>query len=319
MQIEVYSMLPDFNRLKVFYHVYTERSSTGAARQLHITQSGVSQHLIKLEEELKTPLFTRVNRRLVPTAAGEKLYSIVKAFVLELEEGVRNIHEASEIPLGHLRIGAPPEFGRTYLPRIFTSFHRKYPSVSLEVELGNPNVLFSKLSEGSLDFGYIDILPFFTDTPGGTSAYSIEPVVREEFVLACSRSYYERNIRKTPDMASLVGLEYIGYKKESTLLQSWFLLHFNKAPQNLRVVLTVDSAQAIIEAIEKDLGLGLTVSHLMSRQIQEGIIVPVRITPKKLLNTIACVQFKKKAATLTEKVFQEHLLEELQQTSYLFT
>ncbi len=312
-------MLPDFNRLKVFYHIYTERSSTGAAKRLHITQSGVSQHLQKLEEELRTLLFTRVNRRLVPTASGEKLYNIVKAFILELEEGVRNIHVASEIPSGHLRIGAPPEFGRTYLPRIFTSFHKKHPSVSLEVELGNPNVLFSKLSEGSLDFCYVDILPFFTDTPWGTSAYSIEPVVREEFILACSSSYYERYIGKTPDMASLVGLEYIGYKKESTLFQSWFLLHFNKAPQNLRVVLTVDSAQAIIEAIEKDLGLGLTVSHLMSRQIQDGTIVPVRITPKKLFNTIACVQFKKKAATVAEKVFQNHLLEELQQTSYLFT
>lgn len=312
-------MLPDFNRLKVFYHVYTERSGTGAARQLHITQSGVSQHLKKLEDELRTPLFTRVNRRLVPTAAGEKFYRIVKAFILELEEGVRSIHEASEVPSGHLRIGAPPEFGRTYLPRIFTSFYRKHPSVSLEVELGNPNELFSKLSEGSIDFGYIDILPFFSDTPGETSAYSIEPVVREEFILACSHSYYERNIKKTPDMASLVGLEYIGYKKESTLFQSWFLLHFDKAPQNLRVVLTVGSAQAIIEAIEKDLGLGLTVSHLMSRQIQEGTIIPVRITPKKLLNTIACVQFKKKAVTLTEMVFQKHLSEELQQISYLFT
>lgn len=312
-------MLPDFNRLKVFYHVYTERSSTGAARRLHITQSGVSQHLRKLEEELRTSLFTRVNRRLVPTASGEKLYSIVKTFIVELEEGVRKIHEASESPSGHLRIGAPPEFGRSYLPSIFTSFHKKYPSVSLDVEIGNPSVLFTKLSEGNLDFGYVDILPFFTDKAGDISAYSVVPVVREEFILACSRRYHEQNLRGTPNFSNLLDLEYIGYKKDSALFQSWFFLHFDKAPKNLKVVLNVDSAQAIIKAIKEDLGLGLTVSHLMSRQIQDGTIVPISITPKKLLNTIACVQFKNKTATLTEKVFQEHLLKELQQISYLFT
>ena len=70
-------MLPDLNRLKVFFHIFNEQSSTAAAKKLHITQSGVSQHLKKLEEELQTELFTRVNRKLVPTAAGKKLYGIV--------------------------------------------------------------------------------------------------------------------------------------------------------------------------------------------------------------------------------------------------
>ena len=40
-------MLPDLNRLKVFFHIFNEQSSTAAALKLHITQSGVSQHLKK--------------------------------------------------------------------------------------------------------------------------------------------------------------------------------------------------------------------------------------------------------------------------------
>lgn len=55
-------MLPDFNRLRVFYYIYKTGSSTSAGKELHLTQSGVSQHLKKLEQELDYELFTRVNK-----------------------------------------------------------------------------------------------------------------------------------------------------------------------------------------------------------------------------------------------------------------
>ncbi|WP_027720629.1 LysR family transcriptional regulator [Maridesulfovibrio zosterae] len=303
-------MLPDLNRLKIFYHIFNEKSSTEAAKLLHITQSGVSQHLKKLEEELQTALFTRVNRRLIPTAAGTKLYEVVKTFMLDLEHGVRQLNETSERPSGKLRIGTPYEFGKKYIPKIFASFHRMYPAASLQLELGDPKILFSMVSEGQLDFAYIDILPIMMDTPGGISAYTIEPVATEEFVLACSRNFYQQRVGRA-SYKPLTNLEYIGYKTDTALFKSWFKLHFETEPSSLNLAFTADSAEAIIAAIEEGIGLGITVSHLMHQKIASGTIVAIRPTPKKLQNTIACVQFKNKEITITEKVFQEHLRNEL--------
>lgn len=303
-------MLPDFNRLKVFYYIYNEQSSTKAAKLLHITQSGVSQHLKKLEDEMRVSLFTRVNKRLVPTAAGHKLYGIVKNFVSDLEQGTGQLNEALERPSGTLRIGAPPEFGKIYMPEIFASFHRLYPDVSLYLELADPVKLFAMLSEGELDFSYIDILPILIDTPKGISAYTVEPIFKEEFVLACSKNYYDKNIRKC-DLATLSDLSYIAYKKDLGLFHSWFRLHFETVPQSLDVVLTVDSAQAIIAAIEADLGLGITVSHFMAKQIAAGDIIPIQITGEKLENTISCVKFTNKELSMTESAFLEHFRVEL--------
>jgi DNA-binding transcriptional LysR family regulator len=303
-------MIPDFNRLKVFYYIFNEQSSTAAAKRLHITQSGVSQHLKKLEEEMQAPLFTRVKRRLVPTSAGTRLYGIVKNFMVDLEEGVRNIHETIEKPSGLLRMGAPTEFGRTYIPGIFASFHKQFPDVSLHLELADPTVLFSMVSEGKLDFAYIDILPIFTDTPGGDSAYTIEPVLGEEFVLACSRIYYEREIESL-NIQGLVNQKYIAYKSDLALFHSWFRLHYDWVPQSLHVSFTVDSSQGIITAVEENLGLGITVSHMIKDQIDDGSIVPIRVTEKKLKNTIACVRFRDKVQTMTEAAFQKHLQSEL--------
>lgn len=310
-------MLPDLNRLKVFYHIFNEQSVTAAAKLLHITQSGVSQHLKKLEEELHSSLFTRVNRRLVPTAAGKKLYHIVQPFMTQLEKGVRHINETMEKPSGRLRIGAPSEFGKTYLPKIFSSFHRRYGEVSLQLELADPNVLFSMVSAGALDFAYIDILPIFLETPGGQSAYTIEPLVNEEFVLACSKAYYQENVVKA-GYEELIRLNYIAYKTDIALFRSWFRLHFDDAPSSLNLVFTADSAGAIISALEEDMGLGIIVSHLISDKIGEGSIVPIRTTPKKLHNTIACVRFRDKEKTVTETYFQEHLRQALHHVSGLF-
>ncbi|NDV24171.1 LysR family transcriptional regulator [Desulfovibrio sp. JC022] len=303
-------MLPDLNRLKVFFHIFNEQSSTGAAKRLHITQSGVSQHLKKLEEELQTELFTRVNRRLIPTAAGKKLYGIVQGFMSELEQGVRHINDGLEMPSGPLRIGAPIEFGKIYLPPVFGSFRRKYPKVTMQLELDEPKVLFEKVAEGELDFAYIDILPFFMNTPGGTSAYSIEPVVREEFVLACSKKYYRARVNGT-DYDQLKKLNFIGYKDDIALFRSWFKLHFEREPQQLNLVFIADSSEAIVSAIKAGLGAGITVSHLMNREIATGEIIAIRPDEEKLQNTIACVQFKDKQSTITEKAFQEHLRLEL--------
>jgi DNA-binding transcriptional LysR family regulator len=173
------------------------------------------------------------------------------------------------------------------------------------------------VAEGALDFAYIDILPIFIDTPGGVTSYIIEPVVNEEFILACSRSYYENNIEALT-YENLIRLDYIGYKRDLALFHSWFSLHFNAQPSTLNMPFTVDSAQAIITAIELDLGLGITVSHFMTRQITEGSIVPILVTEKKLQNTIACVRFREKRQTITETGFQLHLQQELALISDLF-
>ncbi len=77
-------MLQNLDRVKVFYHVFTAGSVAAASDALHISQSAVSQALQKLEKELKTPLFTRLHKKLVPTTAGKDLYAVVQPFMSEL-------------------------------------------------------------------------------------------------------------------------------------------------------------------------------------------------------------------------------------------
>jgi len=128
-------MLPDFNRLKVFYYVFLHRSVAVASAELNITASAVSQSLNKLERELTVLLFTRLHKKLVPTSAGDQLFEIVSPFIIDLEAGIRQIRQARQIPSGMIRVGSPIEFGISYFPKIFAAFRKKYPEVIFTMTL----------------------------------------------------------------------------------------------------------------------------------------------------------------------------------------
>ncbi len=100
-------MLQNLDRLKTFYYVFSRQSIVAAANTLHVSQSAVSQSLQKLEQEIKSPLFTRLHKKLIPTAAGIELFRIVEVFMSELDAYLNELNLSKDTPIGELRIGAP--------------------------------------------------------------------------------------------------------------------------------------------------------------------------------------------------------------------
>ena len=304
-------MLPDFNRLRVFYYVFSTGSIVGAAQELNITQSAVSQHIQKLESELSAQLFTRLHRRLAPTLAGERLFGIVKPFVEDLKEGLRTIDQARVKPSGLLRIGSPVEFGKEYFPRIFASYREKYPEVVFYLKLGSPGATLSMMTRGELDFALIDVFLSREQYPGDLGIFSVEPLVGEEVIMTCSREYYDREIAGDHSLANLEKKNYISYENQAYVLKYWFRHHFRKVSLNLNVVMTVESHQAVKCGIKNGLGLGVVASHLVWDEIQRGEIVPITTRNMEIINRISIVQLQSKKPSLTEKSFLAHIKEEI--------
>lgn len=65
-------------RLRKFAYLMDAGSFTKAAAELHVSQPALSTAIAKLERELKTPLFVRGSRPLVPTLAGKLAYQAAK-------------------------------------------------------------------------------------------------------------------------------------------------------------------------------------------------------------------------------------------------
>lgn len=300
-------MLPDFNRLKVFYHIYNLNSIVEAARQLHLSQPAISQQLQKLEIELRVPLFTRLHKKLVPTTAGNRLFSIVKPFVEDLQDGVTQIRQPLDRPSGNLRIGAPKEFGKEFLPQFCHSFREHYPEVTFSLKFEDASPLMSMLQSGKLDFALVDVYQGKGQFIGNPDIFSIDSLIREELILACSAKYYQREIHGDHSFGNLISKEFLSDEDDLAILTHWFRHHFKKTTLKLNIVMMIDSHEALISGVKLGMGMGIISAHLVWAEIECGSIVPIVTSKQNMVNRISLVQLQDKIPTLTEKTFLAHL------------
>lgn len=290
--------IPDLNRLKTFYVVYMNKSIVRAANVLNVTRSAVSQSLKALEEEIHAPLFIRDSKKVQATPAAESLFKLMGPFFQELESALHHIETGRKHPTGHLRIGAPLDFGSGHLTEAIAKFRNQYPTVSFEVVLGVPVKQLDLLAEGKLDLAFIDNGDLFAKS----YPISIETVEREEFVLVASSKFYSEKIRSSHSLSILQRLPVVDYLPHAPVIRMWFRHHFGKSISDLNVVYSAESVRAVTKAISMGLGIGVVPVHLA--QTGKGERLKVISTHKKeFINQITLALPLSKKLTYTEKAF----------------
>ena len=122
-----------------------------AARAMHISPSGLSHQVQKVESALGSPLLERGGRRIVPTAGGQRLLQQIDA-VLASAEHLQQLARAGDIAFGgELRLGVPASLGPYLLPHLIAPFPQYFPGVRLGISEGKPRGLLRRLQEGELD------------------------------------------------------------------------------------------------------------------------------------------------------------------------
>lgn len=123
---------------------------TQAAELCFVTQSGLSQQIKKLEEELGMPLFIRIGKKVQLTEAGSVFLIHAKQIIENVQSGKQAIDDLNEMIGGELRIGVTYIFGLLVLP-IVNLFAKTYPNLKIVVEYGSTEPLEHKLLNNELD------------------------------------------------------------------------------------------------------------------------------------------------------------------------
>ena len=146
----------NLNYLRIFLVVYRTGSMTRAAKELHLTQSGVSQQVKSLEETLGITLFDRINRRIIPTNEAEILYQECSKRLDDLENALSQISNQKNELKGKVKIGFPPVFGNHIILPLLSQFSTQYAGVKFELKMGLASEITELLLDGKLDFAFID-------------------------------------------------------------------------------------------------------------------------------------------------------------------
>ena len=134
--------LPPPHTLRAFESAAEHLSFTKAARELHLTQSAVSQQIRHLENELGCPLFRRVGRALVLTQAGQILYAGVGRALRILRDTVDRLDGARSST--RLIVSVLPSFGTKWLVPRLHRFLQREPNVHITVVPSTELVDFAK-------------------------------------------------------------------------------------------------------------------------------------------------------------------------------
>ena len=139
----------DLTDLRIFNTVVRTGGITRAAEKLHRVQSNVTTRIHQLEQDLGVSLFIREGKRLHLTPAGHLLIEYADR-LLALADDARNAVQDSR-PRGLFRLGAMESTAAIRLPKTLAEFHRRYPEVTLQLRVGNPQQLASAILAGELD------------------------------------------------------------------------------------------------------------------------------------------------------------------------
>ncbi|MFF2889681.1 LysR family transcriptional regulator [Paenibacillus sp. NPDC057967] len=223
-------------------------SVTGAAQNLHLSVSAVSQSLSNLESELGVTLFNRSRTGTIPTAEGKSI--IQKAFevlakINEIEDEAKSY--TSDLS-GQLRLAAIPVPLSLFVDTII-SFKRDYPRVEMEITEKGTTEIVNDIRQNKIDLGLI----IWNEELHRHMSLSFERLLEGKLIAGVSR--YSPFARQSSMSSEQLRSQPLVLYNDDYL--KWFIQDFESHYGPLHVLFYTNNKDAIIKAVED--GAAITV------------------------------------------------------------
>lgn len=145
----------NFQQLRIIREaVQRNFNLTEVANALFTSQSGVSKHILDLEDELGIELFVRKGKRLTGlTEPGKELVGIVDRMLIDAKNIKRLAEQFANRDEGSLTIATTHTQARYALPQVVRRFKLAYPKVHLVLHQASPAEIVALLDSGEADIG----------------------------------------------------------------------------------------------------------------------------------------------------------------------
>src|SRR5258708_35986320 len=141
--------------IRYFDEVVRQGSIRRAADRLNVAPSAINRQILKLEDELGTPLFERLPRGLRLTAAGEILVESVRRWQQDYGRARAQLEELRGLRRGHVGIAVVEGAIAEFVPDVLTRFNRAYPLVSFTANVHGSEGVLRRLRAGEAEIGIL--------------------------------------------------------------------------------------------------------------------------------------------------------------------
>ena len=264
-------------QLRAFDAVARDGSFTRAAARLFISQPAVTGHIKALEEHYQITLLRRTARRVELTEEGTKLAAITRAMFGLAEEAQVMLEANRQLLTGRLEVAAD---GPHLVMPMLASLRARYPGITVNLRLGNAQeTLAALLSE------HADVAVLTEVEPRKGLHLQALSESRMCALVPQGHPWAKMNSVRLKELDQLIMV----LREPSSMTRRTFDEACNQAKVNPRVLLELDSREAVTEAVAAQLGVGVVSSVEVSHDPR---VAAVPIVGEGLINRhmIGCMQ-----------------------------
>lgn len=244
-------------QLQIFEAVSMHLSYTRAAEVLYLSQPAVSMQIKQLESEMGIPLFERMGKRLFLTDAGKELQIYARNISQQLVELEDVMSEMRGSERGHLTI-AVATTANYFALKILGEFYKRYSSTNISLDVTNRASLIKHLADNTVDMVIMGQPPEACDVEA-------TPFLNNPLVVIAPRYHFLVGQKNIP--LSELQKETFIMREQGSGTRIAMERFFEQAGYKITSVIEMSSNEAINQAVEAGLGLGIVSKHTLEWEL----------------------------------------------------
>ena len=289
-----------FRQLKVFESVARHLNFTRAAEELHLTQPAVSMQIKQLEQSVELPLFEHMGKKVFLTEAGNEMYHYSRSIAQLLDEADEVFEELKGMHRGHLAISVAST-ANYFATRLLAAFSKRFENITFSLDVTNRKTLMNQLDANEKDLVIMGKPPENMDL-------LVEPFMENPLVVIAPPSH---------PLVGKTGIPLISLQKESFVVREQgsgtriaMERFFAEHKVSLTTGMEMSSNEAIKQAVEAGLGLGIVSIHTMELELELGRLAVLNIESFPILRYWYVVHRQGKRLSPVARAFRQFVLDE---------
>ena len=287
-----------FRQLTVFEAVASCLSYTQAAQGLHLSQPAVSMQIKQLEENVGLPLFEKLGRQTYLTEAGREMHHYCRSIAGQLEELEEVLEHIKGIKRGRLDISVAST-ANYFATRLLAAFSRKYEGTTFSLDVTNRETLLRQLELNEKDLVIMGMPP--EDRDLDATVFMDNPLV----VIAAP----DHPLAKVNDLPlKTLHQETFVVREAGSGTRIAMQRFFAEHDVQLSTGMEMTSNEAIKQAVEAGLGLGIVSIHTLELELEAGRLILLNVREFPILRHWYVVQRRDKRLSPVAQVFKDFVI-----------
>jgi DNA-binding transcriptional LysR family regulator len=287
-------------QLQVFEAVARHLSHSRAAKELYLSQPAISMQIKQLEESVGLPLFDQAGKQIYLTDAGREMLHYSRAIAAQLQEMEAVFGEMKGLERGHLNISVVST-ANYFMPQLLAKFRQQHPKIQLSLRVANRAAVLRQLAENTTDLAIMG-------RPQDADGLEAQSFMKNPLVVIAPPNH--PLCREKRISLSQIEQENFLLREQGSGTRSAMERFFAEHGMRLSADMEMDTNEAIKQAVQAGMGLGILSLHSAELELETGRLVLLDVEHFPVVRHWYIVYREGKRLSAATQAFKTFLLNE---------